>query len=117
MALQVVSVARIFLPRLLLISKSNSRPAKLTIWQDLRDDGDQEITFIILCAPSPRHDGTGTQPAAPRKPPNEGERCGIKRMHSLEGEGHALWRGGGIEALPLEGGGSGGGTEMGWPKF
>ncbi len=45
MAPQVVSVAGIVLPRLLLISKSNSRPAILTIWQDLRDDGDQEIIF------------------------------------------------------------------------
>ncbi len=48
MAPQVVSVAGIILPHLLLISKSNSRPAILTIWQDLRDDGDQEIIFIIL---------------------------------------------------------------------
>jgi hypothetical protein len=38
-------------------------------------------------------------------------------MHSLEGEGRTHWRGGGIEALPLEGRGSGGGTEMGWTKF
>ena len=30
-------------------------------------------------------------------------------MHSLEWEGHTLWRGGGGEALPLEGGGNGNG--------
>ncbi len=65
MALQAVSVVGIILPRLLLISKSNSRPAKLTIWQDLRNDGDQEIIFIILCALSPRHDGTGTNKQRP----------------------------------------------------
>ncbi len=59
MALQIISVAWIVLPCLLLISKSNSRPAKLTIRQDLRDDGDQEIIFIILRAFCPRHDGTG----------------------------------------------------------
>jgi hypothetical protein len=43
-----------------------------------------------------------------------GEGCGINNMHSLEGEGCTLWRGGGVEALPLEGGGNG---KMGWPKF
>ena len=48
MALQVVSVVGFVLPGLLLISKSNSRPAIITSWQDLRDDGDQEIVFIIL---------------------------------------------------------------------
>ncbi len=65
MALQAVSVAGIVLPRLLLICKSNSRPAKLTIWQDLCNDGDQEIIFIILRALSPRHDGTGTNTQCP----------------------------------------------------
>ena len=65
MAPQVVSVAGIVLPRLLLIGKSNSRPAILTIWQDLRDDGDQELIFIILRALRPRHDGTGTNKQRP----------------------------------------------------
>jgi hypothetical protein len=65
MTLQVVSMVGFVLPRLLLISKSNSRPAILTIWQDLRDDGDQEIVFIILGAQYPRHDGTSTNKQRP----------------------------------------------------
>jgi hypothetical protein len=65
MALQVISVAGFVLPRLLLISKSNSRPAILTIWQDLHNDGDQEIIIIILGAQYPRHDGTSTNKQRP----------------------------------------------------
>jgi hypothetical protein len=85
MALQVVSVAGFVLPHLLLISKSNSRPAILTIWQDLCDDGDQEIIFIILGALRPRHDGTGTNKQRPGN-------------HQIKGRGVGsiictLWRG------------------------
>jgi hypothetical protein len=85
MAPQVISVAGIVLPRLLLISKSNSPPAILTIWQDLRDDGDQDLIFIILRALRPRHDGTGTNNQRPKK-------------HQINGRGVGsiictLWRG------------------------
>ena len=117
MALQVVSVVGIVLPHLLLISKSNSRPAKLTIWQDLRNDGDQEIIFIILRALSQRHDGTGTNKQRPGNHQMKGRGVGSRECTLWRGGGRTLWRGGGIEALLLEGGGSGGGMEMGWPKF
>ncbi len=94
MALQIISVAWIVLPCLLLISKSNSQPAKLTIWQDLRDDGDQEIIFIILHALSPRHDGTG----ANKQRPGNYQMKGIGWEHK-----NALVRGGGgIEAPTFE---------------
>ena len=117
MALQVVSVAGIVLPRLLLISKSNSRPAILTIWQDLCDNGDQEIIFIILRALSPRHDGTGTNKQRPGNHQMKGRGVGSKECTLSRRRGAHFGVEGGIEALPLEGGGSGGGTEMGWPKF
>ena len=86
MAPQVVSVAGIVLPRLLLISKSNSRPAIVTIRQDLRDDGDQEIIFIILRALSPRHDGTaGTIKQRPEHHQMKGRGAGSREC--------TLWRG------------------------
>ena len=98
MALQVISVAEIVLPHLLLISKSNSRPAKLTIWQDLRDDGDQEIIFIILRALSPRHDGTDT----PRKPPDEGGGVGSRICTFWRRRGAHFGGRGVIEAVEAE---------------
>jgi len=94
MALQIICVAWIVLLCLLLISKSNSRPAKLTIWQDLRDDGDQEIIFIILRAFSPRHDGTGPNKQRPENHQMRGMGVGTQECTS---EG-----GGGIEAPNLE---------------
>ena len=85
MAPQVVSVAGIVLPRLLLISKSNSRPAIVTIWQDLRNDGDQDIIFLILRALIPRHDGTSTNKQRPGNHQMKGWGVGSREC--------TLWRG------------------------
>jgi hypothetical protein len=88
MAPQVVSVAGIVLPRLLLISKSNSPPAIVTIWQDLRDDGYQEIIFIILCALSPRHDGTAcTNKQRPGNHQMKGRGAGSRKCTLSRGRG------------------------------
>jgi len=57
----------------------------LTIWQDLRDDGDQEIIFIILHALSPRHDGTGTNKQCPGNYQMKGRGVGSREC--------TLWRG------------------------
>ena len=92
------------------------RLAILTIWQDLRDDGDQEIIFIILRALSPRHDGTGTNKQRPGN-------CQMKgRLWDQE---NALFGGGGAHTLegredrgPIFGGErERKRNEMGWPKF
>ena len=87
MALQIISVAWIVLPCLLLISKSNSQPAKLTIWQDLHDDGDQEIIFIILRALSPRHDGTGANKQRPGNHQMKGMGVGTQECTRQRGRG------------------------------
>ena len=56
MPLYVVGVALGRLPRLLLICNRNGFPAVLTIGQDLRNDRDKDIIFVVLGAHSAGHD-------------------------------------------------------------
>jgi len=67
------------------VAKIIRRLAILTIWQDLCDDGDQEIIFIILRALSPRHDGTSTNKQRPVNHQMKGRGVGSREC--------TLWRG------------------------
>jgi hypothetical protein len=86
---------------LLLTSKSNTRPAKLTIWQHR----DQEINFYFF-APS-----RGMMAQERTSSAQETTRC----RGGVWDQENTLFGGGG--AHTLEGGGRGGRKEMGWPKF